>query len=479
MEHNKLANFPNDFLWGSASAAFQVEGAWDKDGKGPSVWDTFSKKDGATFKGTNGDVAIDHYNRYKEDVKLMAEMGLKAYRFSVAWSRIYPQGKGEVNKEGLKFYSNLIDELIKNNIEPILTLYHWDLPQALADEYDGWESREIIEDFNNYCVTLYKEFGDRVKYWVTMNEQNIFIGHGYLMGIHPPGVKDKKRMLNANHIANLANAKAIQSFRKYVPNGKVGPSFAYMPSYPFDSNPNNILAFENAEEERNYWWMDVYANGKYPTMMWNYYEREGIAPTIEDGDFELLAQATPDFMGVNYYQSGTIESNPLDGIGLGSMNFSGEKGTTSESGIPGLYRTKKNPYLETTNWDWVIDPTGLRVAMRRINSHYNLPVLITENGLGEYDKLEENDVVNDDYRIDYINNHIKAIQESITDGVDVLGYCTWAFSDVLSWLNGYQKRYGFVYINRDELDAKDLRRVKKKSYHWYKDVIENNGPVEL
>ena len=210
MIYEKLDEFGKCFLWGSASAAYQVEGAWNQDGKGESVWDIYTKKPGTTYKGTNGDVAVDHYNRYKEDVALMAEMGLKAYRFSIAWTRIYPNGRGEVNEEGLKFYENLIDELIKNNIKPIITLYHWDLPQYLQDLYGGWESREIIDDFNEYCITLFKRFGDKVKYWVTLNEQNVFITLGYLTALHPPGVKDHKRMLQANHIANLANAKVIE-----------------------------------------------------------------------------------------------------------------------------------------------------------------------------------------------------------------------------------------------------------------------------
>lgn len=477
MEHKQLKPFPSDFLWGSASAAYQVEGAHDQDGKGPSVWDIYTKIPGTTFKNTNGDVAVDHYNRYKEDVALMAEQGLKAYRFSIAWSRIYPEGRGEVNEAGLKFYDRLIDELIKHNIEPLITIYHWDVPQALMDAYGAWESREIIEDFNTYCETLFKRYGDRVKYWVTLNEQNIFIGLGYRSGLHPPGVKDLKRMYQANHIANIANAKAIETFRKIVKDGKIGPSFAYSPAYPLDSKPENIIAAENAEEINAHWWMDVYAWGHYPKTMWNYLESEGLTPEIEPGDFELLKRAKPDFMGLNYYQTSTFEANPLDGVGEAEMNTTGKKGTSKASGHPGLFKYVKNPYAETTDWDWTIDPEGLRVALRRINNRYQLPVLITENGLGAFDTLEEGDVVNDDYRIDYLESHVAAIQNAISDGVDVLGYCTWSFTDLLSWLNGYQKRYGFVYVNRDESGPKDLRRVKKKSFYWYQEVIKANGLI--
>lgn len=475
MIHKKLANFPENFLWGAASAAYQVEGAWDEDGKGPSIWDVYVRIPGTTFKGTNGDVAVDHYHRYKEDVALMAEMGLKAYRFSIAWARIYPTGRGAMNEAGLQFYDDLINELIKNKIEPIVTLYHWDLPQALQEAYGGWESREIIEDFNHYCTTLFKRYGDRVKYWVTLNEQNIFIMHGYLNGVHPPQVIDYKRMYQANHIASLANAKVIQSFRKCVPHGKIGPSFAYSPAYAASSKPEDVLAYENAEELNSFWWMDVYAWGEYPKTIWNYLVREGLAPTIEQGDRELLRAGKPDFMGVNYYRTATYELNPLDGVGLGEMNRTGKKGSTPDTGIPGLFKTIKNPNLEATDWDWEIDPVGLRIALRRITSRYRLPILISENGLGAFDILEAQDVINDDYRMAFIRRHLEECQEAITDGVDLLGYCVWSFTDLLSWLNGYQKRYGFVYVNRDEDGDKDMRRIKKQSYFWYKQVIETNG----
>ncbi|KLV26915.1 glycoside hydrolase family 1 protein [Niallia circulans] len=476
MIHQSLKAFPSNFLWGAASAAYQVEGAWNEDGKGVSIWDTFVRIPGKTFKGTNGDIAVDHYHRYKEDVQLMAEMGMKAYRFSVAWTRIFPNGKGEVNQAGIDFYNDLIDELIKYKIEPVLTLYHWDLPQALQDEYGGWESRQIIEDFTNYSIELFKQFGDRVKYWVSLNEQNIFTGLGYRMAVHPPGVTDEKRFYQVNHHANLANASVIKAFRQYVPSGKIGPSFAYSPAYALTSKPEDIIAAENAEELNSHWWMDMYAWGRYPEAAWNYLEANGLAPEVEEGDFELLREGTPDFMGLNYYQTTTFEKNPLEGgVGSAEMNTTGKKGTSQDSGIPGVFKTVENPNLERTDWDWNIDPQGLRIALRRITNRYQLPILISENGLGAFDKLEEGDIINDDYRIDFIRAHINAMQEAITDGVDLLGYCVWSFTDLLSWLNGFQKRYGFVYINQHEEGTHDLRRIKKKSFYWYKEVIESNG----
>ncbi|EUJ30395.1 Aryl-phospho-beta-D-glucosidase BglC [Listeria grayi] len=475
MEHVNRTSFPKDFLWGSASAAYQIEGAWDEDGKGPSVWDNYVRIPGTTFEGTNGDVAVDHYHRYKEDVQLMADMGLKAYRFSVAWSRILPTGKGEVNEAGIAFYDNLINELIKHHIEPVLTLYHWDIPQALFDEYGGWESRQVIDDFTNYSKILFERFGDRVKYWVSLNEQNIFVGMGYGTALHPPKVQDMKRMYQVNHIANLANASVINAFHEIVPTGKIGPSFAYTPHYPVDTDPKNVLAAENAEELNSYFWMDVYANGRYPSSILKNLQEKGIAPQIEDGDMELLRSAKPDFMGVNYYQSATVAHNPIDGVTQSSeMNTTGKKGTSKETGIPGVYKKVVNPYVKTTNWDWTIDPEGLRIALRRINSRYDLPILITENGLGEFDKLE-NGKINDSYRIDYLQNHASAIRDAISDGVTVLGYCTWSFTDLLSWLNGYQKRYGFVYVDRDVSDDAPMTRIPKESYYWYQHVIETNG----
>jgi 6-phospho-beta-glucosidase len=475
MLHEQLKPFPGEFLWGAASAAYQIEGAWNEDGKGPSVWDTFTKIPGTTFKGSNGDVAVDHYHRYKEDVALMAEMGLNAYRFSVSWPRIYPEGRGEVNEAGLQFYERLIDELLAYGIEPILTLYHWDVPQALMDEYGAWESRKIIDDFNNYCITLYKRFGGKVKYWVSLNEQNYNTNHAFITGMHPPGVKDRERFYEANHIAFLANAKAISSFREYVPDGFIGPSFAYSPAYPATSNPSDMLAFENAEEFTNHWWLDVYCWGKYPPAALEFLKEKGWAPEIEDGDYELLAAGKPDFLGVNYYQTLTYEFNPLDGVETGEMNTTGQKGSNADTGVPGLYKTTRNSHLEASNWDWAIDPIGLRIGMRRMTSRYGLPIMITENGLGEFDKLEEDDKIHDGYRIAYYRSHLQQCQQAITDGVELLGYCPWSFTDVLSWLNGYQKRYGFVYVDRDETDPKDLRRIRKDSFHWYQDVIQANG----
>lgn len=475
MHHPQLNPFPDDFLWGAASAAYQVEGAWDEDGKGPSVWDRFTKLPGKTFEGSNGDVAVDHYHRFEEDVALMAEMGLKAYRFSVSWPRVLPQGRGAINEAGLAFYDRLIDSLLAHGITPVLTLYHWDLPQVLQDEYGGWEDRRIIADFEAYCVLLFTRFGHKVKYWVSLNEQNFNLTNAYQLGTHPPAVQDRKRFYAANHIAFLANAQAIQAFRQHVPDGLIGPSFAYSPAYPASCAPSDMLAFENAEEFTNWWWLDAYCLGRYPQAALRHLQQRDEAPEILHGDLALLAAARPDFIGVNYYYTTTVTDNPLGGQTLQRLNTTGQKGTTPSSGVPGLYKSATNPHLPSSNWDWAIDPTGLRIALRRLASRYGLPLLITENGLGEFDQLEADDKVHDDYRIAYLQSHVLACKQAISDGVELLGYCAWSFTDILSWLNGYQKRYGFVYVDRDERSPRTLRRIRKHSFYWYQSLIADNG----
>ncbi len=476
MNYRKLDDFPEDFLWGSASAAYQVEGASDEDGKGVSVWDAYTKLEGKTFEGTNGDIAVDHYHRFKEDVALMAQMGLKAYRFSIAWTRILPDGKGDVNQAGLRFYHQLIDELIANDIEPIITIYHWDLPQALYDEYRGWESRQIIDDFTNYAMILFEAYSSKVKYWVSVNEQNVFVMNGYLSALHPPGEKNPALGLRVNHIVNLANASVIKAFKAKGYPGKIGPSFAYSPSYAADSNPLSVIANEDFSALTADFWMDVYARGTYPKTVIKQLAKFGLDIGMEAGDELLLKQGIADFMGVNYYQSTTVSTMGLEEkIERKPANFNGKKGTAGGMGIPGIFKTIPNDFLEKTNWDWTIDPEGLHIGLRRIDSRYDLPLLITENGLGEFDVLEDDGSIHDVYRIDYLRQHIHAVQEAITDGVKVLGYCTWSFTDLLSWLNGYKKRYGFVYVDRDDHRLNSLKRFKKDSYYWYQNVIKTNG----
>lgn len=466
------------FLWGSASAAYQVEGAYQDDGKGLSNWDEFVKIPGKTFKETTGEVAVDHYHRYKEDVALMAEMGLKTYRFSIAWTRIFPNGRGELNPKGLAFYEQLIDECLKYGIEPMVTLYHWDIPQALEEAYGGWESPQSIDDFVTYATYLFEAFKGKVKYWITFNEQNIFTSFGWMFGMHPPGkMKQEQLFYQVNHHVFLAHAKTVLAFKEIIPDGKIGASFAYGPNYALDCRPENAMAKLDNDNLKNQWWMDVYAYGRYPRTAYAYLEKKGVAPTVSDADLRLFKQAAEqiDFMGVNYYQTGVSEYNPIDGVTLyGEMNTSGKKGTGQITGEPGVYKNPSNPYLETTDWDWTIDPSGLRYACKEITERYDLPIVISENGLGAFDTLTAENEIHDAYRIAYLEAHIKELIKAVDEGCEVWAYCTWSFTDLLSWLNGYQKRYGFVYVEQTE-EGGSLARHKKDSFTWYQKVIATNG----
>ena len=470
---------PENFLWGSASAAYQVEGAYLEGGKGITNWDKFVRIEGKTFKNTTGDIAVDHYHRFKEDVRLMAEMGLKTYRFSIAWARVIPDGNGEVNEEGLKFYEELIDECLKYNIEPMVTIFHWDLPQALVDEYGGFENRRIVDDFVRYAMVLFERFGSKVKYWITLNEQNIFTSLGWLTAMHPPGkFDDVKTFYKVNHHAFMAHAKTVLEFKKLVPNGKIGASFAYSPSYSIDCNPINAMSKMDFDDMKNFWWMDMYAYGRYPKSTFVYLKNKNMEPKFEAGDEEILKEAASkiDFMGVNYYQTSVCEYNPIDGVTpYGTFNTTGIKGSGQVTGQPGLFKNPSNPYLKTTDWDWTIDPMGLRYALREITSRYNLPVVISENGLGAFDKKEEDNSIHDPYRIAFLKAHIEEMKIAMEEGCEVIAYCTWSFTDLLSWLNGYQKRYGFVYVDRDDKGNGTFNRIPKKSFGWYKEVIQTNG----
>lgn len=475
----KKIQMPENFLWGSASAAYQVEGAYLEDGKGMTSWDSFVRIPGKTFKATTGDVAVDHYHRFREDIALMAEAGLKTYRFSVAWARIYPDGNGAVNEKGLEFYNRLIDECLKYKIEPMVTIFHWDLPQALADAYGGWEDDRIIDDFVNYAVTLFRAFGSKVKYWITLNEQNIFTSLGWLTAQHPPGkFDDQKTFYQVNHRAFIAHARTVLAYKEMNLGGKIGASFAYTPGYALNCDPVHVMAKANYDDLKNYWWMDVYAYGRYPKAALRYLEKNGTAPDVTDEDRIILESAAGkiDFMGVNYYQSCVCEYNPEDGVTpYGTMNTTGVKGSGAVVGIPGVYKNPANPYLKTTDWDWIIDPSGLKFGCREITSRYALPIIISENGLGAFDKLEPDGSIHDPYRIAYLKAHILALAEAVEEGCEILAYCTWSFTDLLSWLNGYQKRYGFVYIDREEEEGASMNRYKKDSYYWYQKVIETNG----
>lgn len=469
--------FPENFLFGAASAAYQVEGGYQQDGKGASIWDIYAHIPGTTFEGTNGDSAVDHYNRYKEDVQLMAEQGLKSYRFSIAWTRIFPNGRGEINQSGIDFYSNLVDELLKYNIIPFVTLYHWDLPQALQDE-GGWENRQIIEDYVLFSKVMFEALGDRVKHWITFNELIIFAHFGYKIGLHPPGVKDEKRSLNVIHNVLLAHAKTVILYKQLITDktviaGEIGITHVSNPGYPASQKEEDIQAYQLAEGQNFHWFYDPVLKGSYPETILHMYMKDCGFEKPSELDMELLKTAAPlnDFIGINYYQSSMYAAN-TEGFGFQGMNTDGKKGSQSENGEPGRWKLVRNPNLEYTDWDWAIHPEGLADAMRRIQQRYgNIPIYITENGLGAVDPVLEDGSIPDDLRIDYVKKHLRACADVIADGILLKGYYMWSFSDLLSWLNGYKKQYGFIYIDHQN----NLERRKKKSYFWYQEVIESNG----
>lgn len=467
MIYKNIKNFPKDFLWGASTSAYQVEGAWNEDGKGLSVIDMLNHpEDTSDFK-----VASDHYHRYKEDVKLFAEMGLKAYRFSIAWTRIIPNGVGEVNKKGIEFYNNLIDELNKYNIEPIVTMYHFDLPYEL-EKQGGWSNRDTIDALVEYAKVLFENFGHKVKYWLTINEQNTMILHPGAIGI-PKGGKlpSKKELYQQNHNMLVAQAKVMNLCHEMFTNAKIGPALNITTMYGETCNPNDAIAAHNWETLRGWSFLDLAVYGRYNRLFWSYLEDRELTPIILEGDMDILKSGNPDFIAMNYYSTATIAESKGD-----SSDVSPRAGDQQIMlGEPGVYRAAENPYVDKSKYGWVVDPVGLRMTLRKVSERYNLPILITENGYGDKDILEENDVINDDDRIDFIRNHLEQLQLAIADGVEMLGYCPWSAIDVVSTHQGYGKRYGFIYVNRGEFDLKDLRRIRKKSFYWYKNIIESNG----
>lgn len=467
MFYTKLKPFPDDFLWGASTSAYQVEGAWDEDGKGMSVQDLHESAQGvADFK-----VASDHYHRFREDVALMAEMGMKAYRFSIAWSRVIPDGSGEVNERGLAFYDALVDELVSHGITPVVTMFHFDLPLALH-ERGGWANRETVDAFERYARVLFDRLGDRVKYWLTINEQNVMINHP---GAMSAGVIPSQKVLYQQcHNMFVASARATVLLHEMWPDAKIGPAPNITAIYPATCDPADVIAADNWESIRCWLYLDMAARGYYNSLVWAYLEEKGCAPTIEEGDMDLLSRAKPDFLAMNYYATATVSAARNDGHDRAPRN--GDQQVMI--GEEGVYRASSNEHLEQTEYGWTIDPVGLRVTLRRVWDRYHLPILITESGIGVREELGGDGHIHDQYRIDYLTRHFEEARLAITDGVDLIGYCPWAFMDLVSTHNGYGKRYGFVFVNRGEDDLLDLRRIPKDSFYWYKDVIARNGIPE-
>lgn len=467
MNYDQLKPFPGDFFWAASTSAYQVEGAWDADGKGPSVIDARTSYPEGT---TDYKVAADHYHRYAEDVELFAELGLKAYRFSIAWTRIVPDGDGDVNPLGVAFYHRLIDALIAKGIEPIVTMYHFDLPQALAEK-GGWGNRATVDAFVRFAEVLFREYGSKVKWWLTINEQNMMILHGDALGTTTlTGEAAKKDLYQQNHSMFLAQARAMKLCHEMLPDAKIGPAPNIAFVYPESCAPEDIVAADDWNAIRNWLYLDLAVRGRYHNLAWAYLEKRGWTPTIEPGDLETLAAAKPDFIAFNFYSTQTVAAP------TGTDADLRVRGADQQMvrGEIGLYRAVDNPNLPKNAFGWEIDPVGFRTTMRALWDRYGLPLIITENGLGAFDELVDGRV-HDDYRIDYLRRHIEQIQLAITDGVDVFGYAPWSAIDLISTHQGVRKRYGFIYVDRDEFDLRDLARVKKDSFTWYQRLIDSHG----
>lgn len=467
MLHKDLKPFPDDFFWGASSSAYQVEGAALEDGKGPSCQDVKEIPEGTSDLS----VSVDHYHRYKEDIALMAEMGFKSYRFSISWSRILPEGTGAVNPQGIAFYNNLIDECLKYGIEPIVTMFHFDMPAAL-DERGSWSKRESIDWFAEFATVLFENFGDRVKYWLTINEQNMLTLVGPIIGtLHvPEGTTNlTKEIYQQNHHQLVAQAKAMQICHKMLPEAKIGPAPNIALVYAASSKPEDVIASQNFNAIRNWLYLDAAVYGVYNNLVWSYLEENDATPQVTEEDLAIMKAAKPDFLGINYYNTATVEASTEED----QAGVVGDQ--QSRRTIPGIARSVSNPNLVKTEFGWEIDPVGFRSTVREIYSRYRLPILITKNGLGAYDSLTEDGKVHDPYRIDYLRHHIEQIHLAITDGVEMMGYNPWSAIDLISTHEGIKKRYGFIYVDRDDFDLKTLKRYRKDSFYWYKKVIASNG----
>ena len=462
--------FPENFLWGGAVAANQCEGAYNEDGKGLSIQDIMPKgiKGAPTEEPTAENmklVAVDFYHRYKEDIAMFAEMGFKVFRFSIAWSRIFPKGDEEKpNEKGLQFYDNVLDECLKYGIEPLVTISHYETPLHLARKYDGWRSRKLIDFYLTFCKVIFDRYKNKVKYWLTFNEINSVLHQPLISGgiLTPKEKLTQQDLYQAVHHELVASAGAVKLAHEMMPESKVGCMILAMPTYPLTPNPEDVLAALKAEQ-KNYFFADVQARGKYPKYLDRYLADENVKIEMEPEDVEILKN-TVDFISFSYYVSVCESAKKME---EGEGNLIG--------GIP-------NAYLKASEWGWQIDPIGLRIVLNQFYDRYQKPLFIVENGLGAVDKLVKDEsgewTVEDEYRIDYMKQHLFQVGKAIEDGVDVMGYTSWGCIDLVSASTAeLKKRYGFIYVDRDDSGKGSLNRYRKKSFYWYRDVIRTNGNV--
>ncbi|TYS17699.1 beta-glucosidase [Rossellomorea vietnamensis] len=445
-----IIEFPKDMKWGAATAAYQIEGAAFEGGRGLSIWDTFSHTPGNVVNGDNGDVACDSYHRYEEDIELMKELGIDTYRFSVSWPRIFPEGTGEVNQEGVQYYHNFIDSLLSNGIEPMCTLYHWDLPQALQDK-GGWENRETVEAFADYAAFMFKEFSGKIKNWLTINEPWCVSFLSNFIGVHAPGYQDLQLATTISHHLMLAHGKAVSRFRESGVEGGIGYAPNTEWNEPFSDKQEDIDASNRATGWFIEWFFDPIFKGSYPEFMLEWFKQKGVTLKIEEGDMETINQKI-DFLGINYY-TGSVARYKKD-----HELFDVEKVDIG---------------YEKTDIGWNIYPEGFYKVLCKIKDQYgDVPIYITENGACYNDGVEDGRV-KDTRRIQYLKQHLTSLQRSIESGVNIKGYLTWSLLDNFEWAEGYDKRFGLIHI-----DFHTLKRTKKDSYYWYKQTV-NNGWFDM
>ena len=467
-----MSRFPENFLWGASSSAFQIEGGWDEDGKGMTVADfnSFKRSD----RQADSRIASDFYHHYKEDIALMKELGMQIYRFSISWARIIPDGDGEVNPKGVAFYHDVIDTLLENEIQPFVTLYHFDLPYALVEKYNGWEDRRCVDAFEKYARVCFAEYGNQVKYWQVINEQNLMIRVDERMNINEPDpYKADKMRAQMDYHMFLAHAIAVKLCHEIVEGGKIGPAVSSTCTYPLTNKPEDVWAAKMNDYMKTVYCLDMHVYGKYSGIYMRYLKDRDIVPVMLEGDEEILAWGKPDYIALNYYRTLCASYLPADEEHPVGMRV--YRGNEVDFDQYGYCRDERNTNLAASEYGAQIDPMGLRIVLNDYYARYHLPLLITENGLGMADTLTEDGKVHDPYRIDYIREHIRACALSIEDGVELMGYSPWSFEDLLSSHQGFRKRYGFVYINREDMDLKDLARIRKDSFYWYQKVIATNG----
>lgn len=470
-----MKQFPENFLWGGATAANQCEGSYLKGGRGLSNVD-FIPAGERRFLVASGQVkpdvrsderypshqAIEHYTFYKEDIALFAEMGFKCYRFSICWSRIFPNGDEEkANEEGVSFYEKIVDECLKYNIEPLITINHFDVPIHLIATYGSWRSRKMIDFYLQLCDVLFRRFKGKVKYWLTFNEINMILHMPYMAAglTFEKGEDRKTTCYQATHHELLASALAVKLAHEIDPDNKVGCMLAAGSVYPYSCRPEDVME-SLVKERENYYFSDIQVRGYYPKYAKKQLEREGIHIVFDENDAKILSEGTVDFVSFSYYNSAVASADP-----------------ELKAKVKGnIFASIENPYLELTQWSWSIDPLGLRVTLNDLYDRYQKPLFIVENGIGAVDSLEGQSV-RDTYRIRYFREHIKAMRDAIEiDGVDLIGYTTWGCIDLVSASTGeMRKRYGFIYVDADENGEGTLKRYRKDSFYWYQKVIQSNG----